>query len=319
MKYYIHIGRPKTGTSSIQNSLTKNKNVLRSYGFHYILVKNINGFEPVNLNHIFNLVTRRNLKGKQSHEIKQLVDQVRKIILLASDEGLINIISSEALSNVDLDIFDSIFYGHEIKIFCYIRNELDFFASSYAQLIHANDIYLSIEKYLQRSKGKFSNLYFLNKYGLFYHERFIPNIFSKELLPDGCVVKDFYSKIVNLNHQLPVELIEDGNPSITDEVLAFKLLLVRENSNLLRHRKIYNALAVMSKTFGSKYKLPSKVKKVIYEDVTNHSYEWSAKFFSAKSIFNYDDYRFDDRSEIDIDVDDMNKHLVKLLDTANVF
>ncbi len=148
---YLHIGSPKTGTTSIQNTLFHNRNRLNKEGFHY----------PGNhVNHHFSfLLTKaeyedwpRQFKSIERGKLKSTIEQHFKYLAqdISSSQADRHIISTEYLfiNNETyiknyLEFLDT-FYD-EVKVCLFLRNPVDYFRSVQQQKIKARSYLMNPE------------------------------------------------------------------------------------------------------------------------------------------------------------------------------
>ena len=153
MKIYLHIGTEKTGTTSIENFLTVNRDRLLKKKILY--PKSLGSPNNINLAIAFqseekqddlrirsNILTQKDIKNFQDRIYKNLKDEIER----ASPEILL--ISSEHLSsrlNKDKEIhqlyqFLSSF-SEQIEVLIYLRRQDSFFESLYSTAIKSGNTF----------------------------------------------------------------------------------------------------------------------------------------------------------------------------------
>jgi hypothetical protein len=151
MKIFIHIGQPKTGTTSIQKFLKHNKLVLLEKGYYYQILDTgtINQSSADYSSHNHNAIMDKFWKEK---DIEVLNSYFKHMLSDAKQEGTDSIIiSSEVIwSRLYLDNikkFCDIFRGHTIQIIVFIKRPDLYIESLWQQYFFAE--YDSFNQYLQ--------------------------------------------------------------------------------------------------------------------------------------------------------------------------
>ena len=188
---YLHVGSPKTGTTTLQNFLPDNKEILEKHGMTYpdfgfryegVGVRR-NGHFLITTRHRDEQGRRILTKEKEDYEtglqkLKELSARFPRIIL--SDEGLWkqSLVDRknfwETLKN-DLDGM-----GMDMKIIVYFRRQDDFMQSHYAQKIKEGASY-SFQEYLDKP--------FCAEYPLDYYAYL--NMFKKIVGEENLIVRVF--------------------------------------------------------------------------------------------------------------------------------
>ena len=145
MKLLLHIGCPKTGTTTIQNSLKFNNKKSIENGFFYLTLENIrNIFDQkleetnahllsVYFNNNHSNFKKRNLstfKEKEDLRVKILNQYKDKIKTIPNNIHTVIISSEQFYENMDENNLPFLktflnYYFNEIKIICYIRQQVD--------------------------------------------------------------------------------------------------------------------------------------------------------------------------------------------------
>lgn len=130
MKFYLHIGTNKTGTSAIQGFLADNPELLAQNGFLY----------PH---------TGRDYTYKAAHHPfaelgrsfpRHMAEQADKMIQEAEDQNLDSIIlSSEAFHTVHASIVAQALKGHEVQIIAFLRPHLEYYSSWYRESVKSRN------------------------------------------------------------------------------------------------------------------------------------------------------------------------------------
>lgn len=268
IKVILHIGRHKTGTSSLQRFLYENSDLLRQYGLVYprVFIKNI-------AHHHLAEPFRKGSFNKLSvtEQQAQIVKARDTLKLALTDNEVIYVISSEAFQNVEFKVLREIFapslFG--VKVVCYFREQISYLASAYNQRVHATNYEGSIYNYYKN--------YFRANYLLFadelthYFDDFLFKIYDKDLLKSGDLIIDFLFSVTNQMVSLNKDHSSvDSNPSLGGKLLAVKRkinsMVNKHELNIeLTNRKIYLKLGRLGKPLqGKKYKTPFILSIIVF-------------------------------------------------------
>lgn len=143
---YLHVGMLKTGTSSIQATLTKNANILKEYNFYYPTTLAVNHSDyllPIFLNDPTDFHVERERKlsvefiNNEYKEKKAILEQelyhIQNKNLIFSAEGLY-VFSDKTLFQLR-EFLVNIFPNANIKVVLCLRNPSEYLASEYQQFI----------------------------------------------------------------------------------------------------------------------------------------------------------------------------------------
>lgn len=244
----LHIGRAKSGTSTLQRYLTAEREALAAQGVCYPRAGTGGRFAHHDL-------------ARACRSMTPTSRQLRKMRADFEAEAApfdTVIVSSEAFQNLILTINLSTFFGgpqkgalggfrdwalpalrtrpYDITVICYIREFLELACSSYTQRVHATRYVDTLENYcrqhFRRSLKSFVRLWrdYADRAHFIYYER------SKLYQQD--IVADFFHN-TGLAAPSPSS-DQDANPSISGNLLAFKLLLNRHGYDAA---KLYNTLS----------------------------------------------------------------------------
>ncbi|MFL1406149.1 hypothetical protein ACJO2E_12470 [Marinobacter sp. M1N3S26] len=266
IKVILHIGRHKTGTSSLQRFFYENPELLWSHGLVYpsIYLKRIahhNLSEPFRPGE-FNKLTNR--------EKSSLIADVRsELYANLNQKDVVYLFSSEAFQNVDPMIIRQIFDPNifEVVIVCYFRDQISYLASAYNQRVHATEysgtIYDYYRKYFRANYYKFARIWNDAFDSVVYRKYERSSLYRSDL------IQDFFKSVLN------VELLEggppkDSNPSLTEKFVYIKrkineLTANKEISLPRRRRSIYLGLAALSEQHGGeKYSVPPLLALLVF-------------------------------------------------------
>lgn len=250
----LHIGRHKSGTSSIQHCLYRNIDLLSAAGILY--PKHGRGGRVAH--HDIAKALNPNLQKIQIN-IAQLAEN---ILLERQKEEDTIILSSEAFQNIcDLARvreFLKALSPKNITIICYFREHLDYAIAAYRQFIHAQRIYQPFRTYLA---GKFES-----QKALIDGWKDLGDMklrwFDDQSLENNDVVFDFL-KTADLN--LKLNSLR-ANPSIGGDLLFLKLLYNYRGDELLD----YNQLSSIS-TIIPEWNRPFQVSDYTASEIRSRS------------------------------------------------
>jgi len=234
---YLHIGMPKTGTTSLQNFLFDNREKLLDKGYLYPLLgmrstRNITDFNHHGLaNALLKKYDTKTPVGnaKSKSEWEGSWEELKKQINTIKPKNVI--ISSEIFTTTKyfynpntIALVKKILEEHETKIVIYLRRQDDFLRSLYCQFMKSplpnkvpNTILLT-ENHTNKNMAKIREFVGELKYQANYHSTLelwknsfgiksvIVRVFEKEQMRNGNVVDDF---LATINFTL-----KDGNKSL---------------------------------------------------------------------------------------------------------
>ncbi|MFW5886119.1 MAG: hypothetical protein ACOCUL_00035 [Bacteroidota bacterium] len=163
-KIFIHIGIPKTGTTSIQHSLYSNREILFNNG--YLYPKSLPENHSLPLFFFFQNIEKLKNNKYQLQKIKDNSNPDYETIInsflneLNESKDVPNIIiSGEAiltLKEQHLKImqlfFKDVLPSHQIRIICFVRNPVDFMKSLTQQRVRVGKAKVTIEKNLLKKR-----------------------------------------------------------------------------------------------------------------------------------------------------------------------
>ncbi|MDX2333307.1 hypothetical protein IRA69_06340 [Campylobacter hepaticus] len=198
MTAYIHIGTPKTGTTTIQHFLANNRNELLKNNLCYLNYKGSldHWFIPKLLDTLWKKSNKSlDIFYKNKHifldyqeEIQIIKKEVEKLnskqAVLLSCEGIYQLCSSFEFLTIFKEILHFIGISN-IKIIVYFRRPADYFIAYYTQSIKgANSNYANI--FL---KNPNEDIHFMIKYQLQYSK--IMEIYSTIFKQDNLIIKSY--------------------------------------------------------------------------------------------------------------------------------
>ena len=281
MKILLHIGRQKTGTTSIQRYLLENSDVLEEAGYYYSSEAT---YREEGHHKYASLLVKDSSRGHKVDATSQSPQEFSELFdFLRPDK--INIISSEEFQKCDPRDVKKAFEGHEVSVVCYIRNELDALVSSYVQKVHASGYSETMAEYVMSTRLDY--LDFLTQWSSVFGSEFSVRIFDKSRLHQSNVICDFFHHFLGFEAPPDAASFRDSNPSLTNRVLAFKLLA---NARRKRIPRIYKKLSILSKydKESGKVRMTEDIKARTVDFYSANQKSWATKFFSEEEVFDYD-------------------------------
>jgi hypothetical protein len=209
---YVHIGTPKTGTTSIQAYLTNNDEKLANDGYlvpkssrlqkkNHILLPNycLKGKRISDLNIRNGIQSEKQLKQFRDnfyHDFREEISQFEGHGVILSSEQLYGKLQSEKdiqeLKNIFEDLYD------EIKIIVYIREQAEMLCSLYSTRIKGGNTYTmpGQDRFSRTQIFDFNQRLKLWE-RVFGIENIVLRIFEKDKLHEKDVVSDF-CKAINI-------------------------------------------------------------------------------------------------------------------------
>jgi len=284
----LHIGRHKTGTSSLQKFFIDNRNKLNVYGIYY-------PFSCVRAyaHHLLaESIAPRKIKTADIDVLSlSTVQKVRSEMESVSYNKIL--ISSEAFQNVAPQNVFRIFEGYDVRVIVYLREQIGYFISSYNQRIHATSEFIGDEEYFQSSFSKLADYEkFLENWEKYFSGNVSVSLYDKSELIKGCIINDFFSRHLHIDVEADDSFVRgrDENPSLSAEILMFKLRL---NDFLPddypQKSDVYKFLADLSEeTVGKKF---VTTQKNIFDIKT--FYADSNKRVASRYLYNENAIKFD--------------------------
>jgi hypothetical protein len=248
----LHIGRAKSGTSTLQRYLTAQREVLAAQGICYPRSGTAGRFAHHDIAHTCRSLIPFNPRAREMREAFEAeVAPFDKVIV--SSEALQSVIVTQNLyfffGGRDAGPLKSLLFWsvpslrerpYDIRVICYIREYLDFACSSYAQRIHATSYDDSLEGYCRRHfrRPLWSLVrlwrHFADDSQFLYYER--------NRLHDQDIIADFFWR-AGLMPPAPSSS-HDANPSLSGNLLAFKRLL---NYHGCHSMALYNTFSQLAR------------------------------------------------------------------------
>lgn len=279
-KLILHIGRHKSGTSSIQNFLSINRKKLMDIGYTYH--QSPDG-RPAH-HYLAEALARKNHKKMSLQASMGKLKQLKSTFEQCIDKNKINIISSEAFQNCDPKLVRAFFEDFDVLVICYLRDEISYLKSAYLQKVHATNYHESIYSFYDNFTPDYS------KFVALWSECFeniIFRAFSRDELYQNDVVSDFLFSL-NINREGFFDIGKQHNPSLSRRYLEIKLALNKEYpSSLTTDRVLYKKLGELSMDDSTKYELPVDL-LLNFDKSKLSSNDFQDRVF-GKQVFHYKD------------------------------
>ncbi|WP_298261989.1 hypothetical protein [uncultured Litoreibacter sp.] len=180
---WLHIGSPKTGTTSLQNFLNDNATTLRETG-------RLNFMTTGRAHIAHNQLAAAARTGNATilmEEMLREADATPDVTQVASSEMLFNLHTARKLSGAAPEEFKQ-----RTKVICYIRRQDSYLEALYKQLLKNSRIPPDRQAFLDDAKRRLHYLNTFNTYAeMFGEENIVVRPFGPKYLVDGDVVRDF--------------------------------------------------------------------------------------------------------------------------------
>ncbi len=297
MTAYVHIGAPKTGTTSIQNFMTKNVGILKEKGFIYAksIRSYINHYPLIHLVNIYCLKIKNEKQKlfyqKTIEEFKQELIDNKDGVFIFSIEDLtwrLDLTHTEPVKALH-DILESLGFD-DIKIIFYIREQADLMVSMSSQEIKSHhDFYVvdTLPSQYFKTPNVFDFKNIIQKYAeIFSKENIIVRLFDKNEFKDGDLLKDF---IDTIRLEWDDNFIIPKNQNETLDLIGYELgkrINFHFENNVTRNfygvQMFKSPLYFSSKDKALKF-MPKKEHYQIWNDYFEEGNEWVRKeFFPCK-------------------------------------
>lgn len=239
-QFILHIGRQKTGTTSIQRFLANNPEALAAEGIYYPKTGRVQGAAPAH----HELAIALNERESSSVSARELYALFEKELAGRSEPVII--LSSEAFQRLsDLTPLRQFLQGHAPTVVCYLREPFAAKQSAWAQSVHATRQNATFEHFALHSRLRYAK--FVKRWRAF-SEQLIVGLFEKQRLYAGDAVADFLLRIgfrdfAGLSGSLQRE---DGLPSIGGNLLYLKRIINLVNANMPNTAAEFDALSQLA-------------------------------------------------------------------------
>ncbi len=288
---FLHIGRHKTGTSSIQQFVNSSPDLLSQLNLYYP-ESGKSGIAHHDLAKLFSMPTNKTTEAQQN----SLNSPVLKSLINEIDQQSANVLlSSESFQNSHPLMIKEAFKKYDLRVIVYIRNQIDYLASSYAQKVWATNYCQSMEHYYEHV---FSSDYlgFLTDWKNASDGHIKVRKFTRNSLCDKDIVADFFVNMLGVdNLEIRQKILRrgvaDANPSLTAELLAYKLKYNSSNIDCAdsTQRLIRQALANLSlKKEGDPVRVTAQLKETCIQACAQTNKQVSEQFFDGQELFSMD-------------------------------
>lgn len=243
----LHIGRAKSGTSTLQTYLTTHREKLAAQGICFPRAGCGTSAAHHDLAHAC----------LADHPNNGLLLSMRSALEAEAAPFDTVIVSSEAFQNLHASAALNFMFGqpgprlfgrsllwrtarsYRIKTICYVREFLEFAASSYAQKIHESSYTGTLRPYC--GENFTMPLATLVRVWRRFSDQVIFVYYDRSTLLDGDIVADFFDRM----ELLPPSPIRpaDFNPSLSGNLLAFKLLINLHGAHSMAYYNAFSELA----------------------------------------------------------------------------
>lgn len=221
---FLHIGTHKTGSTSIQSVLTKEKEKLKEEGIYYL-----GGFRELSKPMKVRTEYDEDHVRKFQKKVKESINQSKfsnPHTYIASNENwsgsTLNAYDNAALNAKILrDIFKN--FDFNIRIIVYLRRQDSFIESVYAQKVKRGDTDLTFQDFLELvHKKQFHWISLLDSYAKFFgKENIIVQRFDKEVLQTKNSLVQSFGTIINSEHLKVFENTVVENTGYSKDVMEF--------------------------------------------------------------------------------------------------
>lgn len=226
---WLHIGTPKSGTTSLQKYLNTHRTALRENGLIYVTAP---GRENAN-----ELAIASNRKRDDLREIADKIDQ--ELRQADTEKALI---SSEMLygfsSTKMLELLPAL-QGKSLKILIYLRRQDKYIEAMYLQKSKNGRFLGTIHDYIAKFNASGSDYFEMLSDWRSFGADICPRIFEKPRLKSGDVVADAFEQMA-----LPLpEPLENDDTNVTPSYARVQLLQAAARAEIAQPRKLQRYLS----------------------------------------------------------------------------
>ena len=218
MTAYVHIGASKTGTTTIQNFMAKNYEILKEKGFLYPKSLAAWGYNHCDLFYICRYLQTKDESLKHYYDLlenfkKEVNENKDKIFVFSSEWFEVATVADQLKKILNKVGFD------DIKIIVYIRNQADRMVSWSSQDVKNNTFFIFYKK--PEDIHSFNYKIICESYiNTFSKENLIVKLFDKNEFYEGDLIKDF---LHILGIKLDDSFIIPPNQNETLDLIGFEL------------------------------------------------------------------------------------------------
>lgn len=295
---FLHVGLPKTGSSSIQYFLASNAKKLFKKGLHYPnLFGEVENTLKVKIGsgngHAISRVLTGAKKGTKGQTAKTVFAVLSKALiraegrdLLISSEGLYKISSKKHIERIH-EIAKS--HGYSIKVIIYLRRQDQALTSIYNQKVKRHRQTSSLvnwvsEFYKKEERLKFYSLLerLSSQYG---KENIIPRVFERQQLKNNDLIYDFCSVLgIEMSKDF-VRSIGKKNPSLSEKSVELMRQLNYLNPTKTFTNRYMDVEQVLQDNLGvlnQKDKLPYELANEVVQFFNEENKKVASEYFGRK-------------------------------------
>lgn len=283
-RYLIHIGRHKTGTSSLQKFLFQNMTGLHAQGMFYPHA-GLQGIAHHALAKCFPRSGRLVQKAEDQASIRGLMGDLRKEV--SGFDGRV-LLSSEAFQNVIPSALAERFAPHRTTVIVYLREQLSYIISSYQQKVQATGHIGTVSDFAARTRLDYCR--FMHEWQtVFGKENLLVRPYNRQFLFSGDVIPDF-CQILSINAELLEPFKDDQNPSIGGAILELKRIVNLANPafNQTTHAyKAFSQVAGAHSHYRIKPLLPHELDAELIRSFSASNRKLFEDYFGGKDVFEH--------------------------------
>jgi len=283
MKYILHIGRSKTGTSSLQRFLHTNRDVLARCGVYYPK----SGLRNIAHHEIARYFVSKIRSVCSQNELSQMQKTLRELSEEILNKDRTILLSSEAFQNCEPELLLEVFEPENTKIIVYLREQVDYFISSYQQRVHARNEYVSLKEGVRRYIVDYES--FLKKWEKVFGRKNIEvRVYDRCRLFRGDIIHDFMNYLgIEITDDFIISPL-DQNPSIGGALLEFKRVLNAFEIDQTLNRELYgilSSLAADERSYRLKPILDEKLVASMREKTRRSNQKVFKRYFNGENVF----------------------------------
>jgi len=281
-KLFLHIGRHKTGTTSLQDFFSQKSDELAKRGILYPETGRTTRHGIVNTaHHNFSHI----MHYKPDADVEALFSKLEK-----EAEGYDAILlSSEDFQNQeDLGRWERVLSPYEVTVICYLREGLGYGLSGFAQRVHSSSEIFNIRQYMERQNIRLTPfMRFWEHLG----DKTVFRLYERDKLKNRDIIDDFIDIIDLSDVDTDIEKTE-SNPSLSGNLLGLKMLLNLLGQSLIAPYLAFSEAADLDPTFRGKVHISDRVAERLrglddynavllsmFPDMTEPSFERGSKLF----------------------------------------
>ena len=263
MKLTLHIGTPKTATTTLQHTLAASRDYLRDEGVLYP--------GPLTAHHEWRDVLELIVAGKVKYGTR-LQSMIDKLSGEVAEAGVSHVLmSSESFVDADRAVLEHMHDAlceaipdlNDIRVICYLRDPLGFATSNGQQLLKAG--HARLQDIYERPWTIDLRACFENHFAVFGQENVVARHFHSDRLIGGDIVADFLAAFGMEGQSLPATLPGlNSSTSMEGVLVADALAEIRPRAKRLRkNRRLYKRF--IEQIPGQPFVLPVAVQERIVE------------------------------------------------------